>query len=173
MLDSRLCHAIEGYSRICQIHEYARKYVAELLAIKGHMSWTWLVHAIQFYPMFISKPKNQGWIFIVMKIHETQVQSHKTMEFHYKLLCCVNQLPTWHMSFKQYQWACSLLNVTEHCLLPSDVLNINEPAEVFETTRKVIQVMHLKDKKQVKKIFTLKCGNFHIELRNFQYCGRI
>ena len=46
------------------------------------------------------KAQGRGWIFIAMKIRETEMKGHKTREFHSILLCCINQLLTWHMSFK-------------------------------------------------------------------------
>ena len=64
---------------------------------KGHMSWTWLVHAIQLYPCLFQSPGSR------LNFHCTKVQGHKTIEFHSKLLCCVSQLPTWRMSFKPFK----------------------------------------------------------------------
>ena len=55
------------------------------------------------------KAQDRGWIFIAMKIREAAMKSHKTIElnwieFHSKLLCRINQLLTWHMSFKQQNY---------------------------------------------------------------------
>ena len=44
--------------------------------------------------------QDRGGIFIAMKIREAEINGHKTMGFHPTLLCCINQLLTWYMSFK-------------------------------------------------------------------------
>ena len=36
-------------------------------------------------PIVYFKVQDRGWIFIAMKIHETEVKRHKTMKFHSKL----------------------------------------------------------------------------------------
>lgn len=60
-------------------------------SIKGHISWTWLVHLMQFSPLFITKHR----------ITADFLLQWKQWKFRYEncLLRSVSQLLTWHMSF--------------------------------------------------------------------------
>ena len=42
-------------------------------------------------PIYVHyKAEERGRIFIAMKIHEAEIQSHETTEKHFRLVCCID-----------------------------------------------------------------------------------
>ena len=60
----------------------------------------------------------------------------------------------------------AFVNAIEHFLFPSDVL-LYAKKRIYSSVKNYMTIYALRNTKQIKKLLVVKCGNFHVELRNF------
>ena len=73
------------------------------------------------------------------------------------------------ISSKPYFWVIlttAFFNAIEHFLFPSDVL-LYVKKRIYSSVKNYMTIYALRNTKQIKKFLVVKCGHFHLELRNF------